>query len=231
MPPRSGLTRTTRLLWVEGKDDSAVSRSLCAAHELPEFVVQAKNGVDEILDTFFTRLRAPGADRFGVLVDANGNAQARWDSIRGTLGEEGYREIPERLHQDGTIVQGPRHRPRFGARIMPDNRSPGAVEDFVAMLVPAGDALWVRAGDAVDSIPNEHRRFPAGRRSKAHMHTWLAWQEQPGSPMGQAIGKGDLDAHAPAAQRFVAWLRRLMAPRGGRGGHGLNSSDSANQLM
>ncbi len=93
---------------------------------------------------------------------------------------------------------------------MPDNGSPGALEDFAAMLVPAGDALWLRAGEAVDSIPEQARLFPAGRRSKAHMHTWLAWQEQPGSPMGQAIGKGDLDAHAPAAQRFVAWLRRLM---------------------
>ena len=28
--------------------------------------------------------------------------------------------------------------------------------------------------------------------------------------MGQAIGKGDLDAGAPAAQAFIAWLRRLM---------------------
>jgi hypothetical protein len=28
--------------------------------------------------------------------------------------------------------------------------------------------------------------------------------------MGQAIGKGDLDAHAPAAGRFIDWLRRLM---------------------
>jgi hypothetical protein len=28
--------------------------------------------------------------------------------------------------------------------------------------------------------------------------------------MGQAIGQRALNAHAPAAQRFVAWLRRLM---------------------
>ncbi|HEX8453890.1 MAG TPA: DUF3226 domain-containing protein [Longimicrobium sp.] len=145
------MTRTAGLLWVEGKDDSAVTQSLCAAHELPKFNVQAKNGIDEILDTFFTRLRAPGADRFGVIVDANGNAQARWDSIRRTLDEEGYREIPERLNPNGVIVPRVRHRPLFGAWIMPDNASPGALEDFAAMLVPAGDPLWVRAGEAVDS--------------------------------------------------------------------------------
>lgn len=208
MSPRTDVTRTTRLLWVEGKDDSAVTQSLCAAHELPKFEVQAKNGIEEILDTFFTRLRAPGADRFGVIVDANGNAQARWDSIRRTLGEEGYLEIPERLERDGMIVPRTRHRPLFGAWIMPDNGSTGALEDFAASLIPEGDALWTRAGEAVDALPEQ--RFPAPRRSKAHMHTWLAWQESPGSPMGQAIGKGDLRANAPAAQRFVAWLRRLM---------------------
>jgi hypothetical protein len=205
-PPRS-----RRVLWVEGKDDSAVTQSLCAAYALPEtFRVQAKNGVDEILDTFYAGLRAPDAERFGLIIDANGNAPARWESIRQTLEMEGYADVPATLSSDGTIVPGTPHRPVFGAWIMPDNGSPGALEDFAAALVPAGDALWSRAGEAVDAIPEEDRRFPAVRRSKAHVHTWLAWQESPGSPMGQAIGKGDLDAQAPAAQRFVAWLRRLM---------------------
>ncbi|HEX8213646.1 MAG TPA: DUF3226 domain-containing protein [Longimicrobium sp.] len=212
MSSRTGVTRTTNLLWVEGKDDSAVANSLCAAHEVPQGIckVEPKNGVNEILDTFFTRLKAPGAERFGIVVDANGNAQARWDSIRRTLSEYGYAEIPERLLLGGMIVPAPPHRPLFGAWIMPDNGAPGALEDFASALVPRDDVLWKRAGEAVDAIPEQDRRFPAGRRSKAHMHTWLAWQEQPGSPMGQAIGKGDLDAHAPAAQSFVAWLRRLM---------------------
>jgi hypothetical protein len=210
MTRRSKEAHAPLLLWVEGKDDKAVTENLCAAHEVPWFKVEAKNGVDEVLDTFFTRLREPGAERFGVVVDANGNAHARWDSIRHTLAQEGYADIPDRLHASGMIVAATRHRPLFGAWIMPDNGSLGALEDFAAQLVPPDDTLWLRAGEAVDSIPEDERRFAAGRRSKAHMHTWLAWQEQPGSPMGQAIGKGDLRADAPAAQRFVAWLRRLM---------------------
>jgi hypothetical protein len=211
MAAAAGQTRIRRLLWVEGKDDSAVTQSLCAAHELPEaFKVEAKNGIDEILETLFAGLRARNAERFGVVIDANGNAQARWESIRRTLEAEGYDEVPERLEGDGMIVSGTVHRPRFGAWIMPDNGSPGALEEFVAALVPAGDELWTRAGEAVDAIPQDQRRFSAVRRSKAHMHTWLAWQQHPGSPMGQAIGKGDLDAQAAAAQQFVGWLRRLM---------------------
>lgn len=211
MPAGANRPQRQRLLWVEGKDDSAVTQGLCAAHQLPQlFRVEAKNGVEELLGTFAVELRVPGSQRFGIVVDANGNAFARWASIRHTLQEEGYEDVPERPEAEGVIIPGTPHRPVFGAWIMPDNGSSGALEDFAAALVPANDALWVRAAEAVDAIPEEERRFPPVRRSKAHMHTFLAWQEHPGSPMGQAIGKGDLDARAPAAQRFVAWLRRLM---------------------
>lgn len=211
MPDSSARQRQRRQVWVEGKDDSAVVQSLCRSHQLPHvFSVISQEGVDELLAAFYTELRAPGMERFGVIVDANGNAQARWDSIRKTLQEEGFADLPVRPQPNGVIIPGSPHRPVFGAWIMPDNGSPGALEDFVAALVPAGNTLWMRAGEAVDAIPTQERRFPEVRRSKAHMHTWLAWQEQPGSPMGQAIGKRDLDAQAPQAQRFVAWLRRLM---------------------
>lgn len=201
----------SRLLWVEGKDDSAVTQSLCAAHDLlAVFRVQARSGVDELLATFFTELRAPGVERFGVVVDANGDAEARWDSIRHTLESEGYGDVPKRLDPDGIIVPGTSHRPWFGAWIMPNNSDSGAIEDFAARLIPGGDPLWSYAAAAIDRIPEALRRFPTVRRAKAEMHTWLAWQESPGSPMGQAITKGDLDPRAPLAEAFVAWLRRLM---------------------
>lgn len=203
--------QTPRLLWVEGKDDRAVTQSLCAVHNLPEvFKIQAKDGIDELLGTFFTELRSPGAERFGLVVDANGDAQARWDSIRNTLESEGYGGVPKQLAANGMIVPGTSHRPMFGAWIMPDNAATGAIEDFAARLVSDGDALWSHATDAIDRIPETDRRFPPVRRAKAQIHTWLAWQESPGSPMGQAITKGDLDARAPLAEAFVAWLRRLM---------------------
>ncbi|HEX8318572.1 MAG TPA: DUF3226 domain-containing protein [Longimicrobium sp.] len=145
---------------MEGKDDSAVVQSLCEKHHVPEvFKVQSKDGVDELLGMFYTELRAPGADRFGVVVDANGNAQARWDSIRHTLEAEGYAGVPHRPAPDGIILPGTEHRPMFGAWIMPDNGSPGALEDFAAALVPGDDPLWSRAGEAVDAIPAEHRPF------------------------------------------------------------------------
>jgi len=145
----------------------------------------------------------------GIVVDANGDVDARWASIRNILLSEGYPEAPDSPAPDGTILSAP-GRARVGAWLMPDNASPGMLEDFAARLIPADDYLWARAAEVVDGIPDEHRRFAAGHRSKAVVHTWLAWQETPGSPMGQAIGQGSLPATAPDALRFVAWLRRLM---------------------
>jgi hypothetical protein len=122
--------------------------------------------------------------------------------------QEGYGDLPHDLDVEGTVILQP-DRPRFGLWIMPDNAAPGMLEDFAASLVPAGDFLWTHADAVLSGIPAEHRRFREVERSKAHIHTWLAWQEGPGSPMGQAITKGDLDATAHPARRFAAWLRRL----------------------
>lgn len=207
----SAPTSARRLLWVEGKDDNAVIQSLAARARLPQlFRVQEKNGVDKLLDGLRVELRARTLERFGIVVDANGDPQSRWESIRAILTGEGYADVPLHPPGEGAIIPPPRGLPLFGAWLMPDNGSPGALEEFVTLLIPPGDALLSHASVVVDSIPAEIRRFSPLRRQKALIRTWLAWQEDPGSPMGQAITKGDLDARAPAAQRLIAWLRRLM---------------------
>jgi hypothetical protein len=200
-----------RLLWVEGKDDSAVVQSLCSSHGLPQsFAVRATGGIELILGGLPLELRAAQLDRLGIVVDANGDARARWAAIRDILHGEGYPAASLEPDANGLIVRGSRFLPRFGVWIMPDNTGTGMVEDFAARLIPSDDSLWPLVRSAVDGIPTAERRFPEVRRSKAEIHTWLAWQEYPGSPMGQAITKGDLDGEAPLARRFVDWLRRLM---------------------
>lgn len=207
-PP--GLRAPRHLLWVEGKDDRAVVQSLCARHQLPEvFRVKQKEGIGEIFRGLPVELRATALERFGVVMDADGDALARWDVVRDALLRVGYPDVPSQLVPRGMVIGGDGKLPRFGAWIMPDNNSPGMLENFAASLVSPGDFLWSHADDVLNGIPEEHRRFREVERPKAHIHTWLAWQEGPGSPMGQAITKGDLDANAPLAHRFVNWLRRL----------------------
>ena len=86
------------------------------------------------------------------------------------------------------------------------NENQGALEEFARMLIPAEDDLWAYAETCIDGVPE--KRFKNKDAGKALVHTWLAWQKEPGKPVGQAITKGFLDPQAPAAQKFVAWVRR-----------------------
>ena len=104
------------------------------------------------------------------------------------------------------LVEG---RPIVGIWLMPDNTISGMLEHFVRLLIPEGDALWPVAESSVKQAIAVERRFPETQVMKANIHTWLAWQEEPGKPMGQAITKRYFDAVAPQAQQLVGWLRRL----------------------
>lgn len=158
----------SRVLWVEGKDDDAVVQSLCERHRVPHrFTVLEKGGVDPLLTRIALEIRAPGLDRFGIVVDANGDAAARLAHIRRAIEPHGYPHFPTALEDAGIVVTGAGVLPRVGVWIMPDNGSPGALEDFTASLIPEGDPLWVHARDSVDAIPRGERRFPDVRRSKA----------------------------------------------------------------
>ncbi|MBP0021911.1 MAG: hypothetical protein J7647_30685 [Cyanobacteria bacterium SBLK] len=46
-------------------------------------------------------------------------------------------------------------------------------------------------------------------RPKAFIHTWLAWQEVPGMPMGQAITARVLGNGSEIAPHFHHWLTDL----------------------
>jgi hypothetical protein len=93
---------------------------------------------------------------------------------------------------------------------MPNNSLKGTLEDFVCNIIEPSDVLWPKVQVDVNAIPDEHRRFRPTYLSKAMVHTWLAWQEEPGTKMGECFKKKYLDpAHANTAM-FVAWARRLV---------------------
>jgi hypothetical protein len=211
MPPPRRRLEVPRVLWVEGKDDSAVVQGLCKKATVPYvFDVEEKGGIERLLAGIGVEVRERRLERFGVVVDADTDAAKRWSVVRRIFSGEGYADLPDNLPDGGIIVPETSRLPRVGVWIMPDNRSPGAIEEFATLLVAPGDVLFGLATQAVDGIPQEHRRFMDTQRGKAYIHTWLAWQTDPGAPMGQAIANNDLDANAPAAHGFIAWLRRLM---------------------
>jgi hypothetical protein len=117
--------------------------------------------------------------------------------------------MPAAPNLDGTIVRE-EGKPLVGVWIMPNNANTGILEDFAAALIPEADALWPRVQYCVDSIPPEHRPFMEGALPKVKIHTWLAWQQDPGARMGEAINRKYLDPHSPAALGFVQWIRRMI---------------------
>ena len=57
--------------------------------------------------------------------------------------------------------------------------------------------------------PSPIRDFGEIDREKALVHTWLAWQANPGRPYGTAVAAGFLDHNVPEVDAFVSWLNRL----------------------
>ncbi len=121
----------------------------------------------------------------------------------------GYANIIEEPQSQGSVFEPPQNSllPRWGIWLMPDNRVPGILEDFLRFLVPDDDPLLLRAERAVNTLPE--MRFEALKRPKGLMLTWLAWQAEPGKPYGQAITARYLDASLPAAKVFASWLKRI----------------------
>jgi hypothetical protein len=160
-----------------------------------------------------------GEDRFGIVVDADHPKAAdpddgyrrHWVQVSENLRNLGYSDVPEEPDPSGTVVGANQSdRPWVGVWMMPDNRSPGKLEDFAQRLVKAGDeGLWDYAGQAAVGAMSQGAKFAPKDQAKAHVHTFLAWHEVPGVPMGLAITKKFLDADSPEARSFVAWLCRL----------------------
>ena len=192
-------------LIVEGEDDKHVIGHLLLRRgiELTAEPIVA-DGVDSLLEELPVYLNA-GADGFAVVVDADVDIAARWQSLRHRLIESGYGDVPNAPAANGLIITTKGKAP-VGIWIMPDNTLPGSVEHFVQQLIPERDVLWPLAQNVVADLPE--KRFTS--TAKAEIHTWLAWQEQPGTPMGAAINQKYLGVDSPAADAFVAWIRRLL---------------------
>ncbi len=196
-------------LLVEGKDDEHVFYSLLKHHQIPRrFEIKNKESINKLLDTLEVELLSSDLGRLGIVVDADTDVAARWQALRDKLIRSGYSTVPVTLNLNGTIIKE-EELPIVGIWLMPDNTIPGMLENFVSFLVPLGDSLWPMAEDILQKVIEKDCRFRDTYQMKAQLHTWLAWQEQPGTPLGLAITNRYLDANAPHAQKLMDWIRQL----------------------
>ncbi|GEM_PF-90980 len=221
------------VLWVEGTNDAHVIKQLAEkygiAHrfeikspaqpkakgsevnELEMVVIQPQGGIDKLKANLPIRLKKSDLERLGIVVDADENMNSVWAFLRDKL------KMPKVSDPDptGTIVDlqlpGREQVLTVGIWIMPNNVLPGKLEDFIRFLVPKGDSLIQRAKNCVDQIPLSERNFKEKDKIKAHIHTWLAWQENPGVSLASAINNSYLDTKVPQARQFVEWLCNLFS--------------------
>ena len=214
--------RERRVLLVEGKDDEHVVRHLCKAHGIdpsafeihqPEGAGEyADAGVEHLLEQVPVRLNS-GVDRLAVVLDADEDAQRRWIQLCDRLRRAGFDETPDSPSRDGSVIDFDRQTRivRFGVWIMPNNRLPGMIEDFLAWLVPREDRMLPHIDRFLEGIPLADRLFAPAHLTKARVHSFLAVQKTPGKPLGLAITFRYLDAkRQDIVMPFLNWLRRVL---------------------
>ncbi|MEI7583235.1 DUF3226 domain-containing protein [Runella sp.] len=203
-----------KFLVVEGNDDVHVIANIWKEYvgDQPSvFYIDDSKGFSNVygkLEAYCLR-KKPNVEAIGVVIDADADLDARWESIKYNLEKLGY-DVPEAPAFGGTIIGSQERNPTIGIWLMPDNNAAGMLEDFVKYLVPENDILLIEADRILEEIEEgQLHKYNSIHKAKARIHTWLAWQEDPGTPMGLAITKSYLNTNTVLCQQFVSWLNQL----------------------
>ena len=204
---------TDKILLVEGINDCHVVMNLCEKHKLPDIfgIHQCKgnNGVLKRLNSLISRPNPPQI--IGVMLDVdnhkNHTLESRWQSVTDKLKHYNYC-LPITPDINGTIVAGIEDKPKLGFWFMPNNQDCGMLEDFCAEL--AEPLSLVFAQECVAQARSQGlTTFKEVHTTKAVIHTYLAWQDEPGYPLGKAISSQALRSNNDIATKFTNWLNNL----------------------
>jgi len=173
--------------------------------------IETFNGFEDLLKpgVIGAELKTPGLKALGVIVDANSDAEHRWRRIRERAIQR-IPELPEQMPVEGVVCEIAAG-PRFGAWLMPDNRSRGMLETFLSLFVPTDNApLWLLVQEHCrDAKARCHAPYNEAHLDKAQIHAWLALQDPPGQALHLAVLAKTLRPSSPHADQFVQWFRRL----------------------
>ena len=196
-------------LLVEGNDDLHVLWALCEKFKIRQsFDIIDCKGISNIYEQIPTRFKQSEIKTIGIIIDADTNLSTRWDSLKDILNKQGYNP-PMELPSNGFIAQNSDNI-TVGVWIMPNNNLNGMLEDFIAFLVPNDDKLLPIVRTNLDNIEKEAlNKYLLIHKSKATIHSWLALQEDPGTPMGLSITKKYLSTNEENCLILINWLNNL----------------------
>lgn len=199
-------------LVVEGQNDARVIDKLKPS---ANFEILSAGSDDKALQLFEAKVKQIDVVVVGIVLDADQdkNISTRKAQIENVLRRVGYITTDTIIQPKGSILfPDPKttRKPKLGIWIMPNNQQVGMLEDFVAQLIPNDDQLAPYARNILSTIEAKNlQKYPTIHNAKAFIHTWLAWQERPGLPMGAAITAQFFAKENELAKDFVAWLNRL----------------------
>ncbi len=200
-----------QILLVEGNDEIHVFSQICEKFKIKEtFKIEEQTGYDNIIKGLPIRIKSD-LKTIGIVIDADSDSNNiinKWNSLTNILSSAGYK-IPKKPEVSGTIISN-EDLPIIGIWIMPNNKEDGMLEDFVEYLIPKNDKTIPFVNKTLETLEKEKvSNYKEIHKSKARIHTWLAWQESPGVPMGLAIKKKYLDTNNETCLTFVNWLNKL----------------------
>ena len=198
----------SKKLLVEGNDDQHVIWALCEKFNIPEvFDVIDCAGIENLYESIPVRFKQTGIETIGIIIDADVNLNDRWEYVKNVLSNQGFK-VPENLPQGGLILSN--GNVKMGVWIMPSNNTNGMLEDFVSFLIPQDDKLLPIVDTTLNKIENEKlNKYSLIHKSKAKIHSWLSWQEDPGTPMGLSITKRYLTTDNASCRQLINWLKKL----------------------
>ena len=206
-------------LHVEGPDDKHVIAHLLVLHGIkvnlddvpliPEAPrISPTDGLNNLLDGIGLAVRLSTGRAVGFVLDADSPLGDRWLAVQRRLAEVDVKAPPD-PPQEGFIGKSTKFEASVGVWLMPDNKHDGMLETFLRELIADEDTLIDHATSATDNARELGARFSSSHHTKAIVHAWLAWQEDPGLRYGQAISRRYFGHESPAALAFVAWFKKL----------------------
>ena len=195
-------------LLVEGNEDQHVIWALCEKYKLPEnFDVVDCEGIDKLMVQIPVRFKQSGIETIGIIIDADTDINSRWQTLKDLFDKQEI-VLPEIIPIEGLILN--KENIKIGIWIMPNNNQDGMLEDFINFLIPIDDKLSPIITKHLTEIETKGiNSYKSIHKSKAFIHSWLAVQETPGTPMGLSITKRYLTTDETTCLMLINWLRNL----------------------
>lgn len=159
-------------------------------------------------------------EQIGIILDAdkgyenetqdNQAFNQRWQQVKEILKHK-Y-TIPRKINESGFISEGKNDinslEPfKIGVWLMPDNSRSGMIEDFIIDMIDENAINFAK--ECVNEAKDKNiTSFKETHHSKAIVHTYLAWQDEPGNHINYCL-KPEKIAPQPTADLFVKWFKNL----------------------